>query len=201
MHKVTQEKFDSIKPATNGDKFYPQGDYSGVAVGGNYLVFPGGCIFPDDTVFGKSCVFGNGCKFGVRCLFGSYCCFVENCSFDRLCEFGNYCEIGPGCTFGRRSKFGEDCKFANRCVFEGGHLANPGFPYLAIDGAGDENRKTYFWNFTDGIHVRAGCFFGTLAEFKAKVKEDASEDTAKYIMYMSFAEAVEKVWKTGKAST
>ena len=47
--------------------------------------------------------------------------------------------------------------------------------YFACDRIGSENRKTYF--FADGeneMFVRAGCFFGTLDEFVAQVKETHS---------------------------
>ena len=47
--------------------------------------------------------------------------------------------------------------------------------FFACDRIGSENRKTYF--FADGknnMYVRAGCFFGTLDEFVAQVKETHS---------------------------
>ena len=47
--------------------------------------------------------------------------------------------------------------------------------YFACDRIGSEDRKTYF--FVDGenkMFVRAGCFFGTLDEFVAQVKEKHS---------------------------
>ena len=43
--------------------------------------------------------------------------------------------------------------------------------YFACDGIGSERRKTYFFKGDNGTFVRAGCFFGTLDEFVAKVKE------------------------------
>lgn len=41
--------------------------------------------------------------------------------------------------------------------------------YVAIDRIGSEFRKTYFFKAEEGYFVRAGCFFGTLDEFKAQV--------------------------------
>lgn len=82
------------------------------------------------------------------------------------------------------------CNFGERCSFEDGHECKPGDPYLAIDRAGSEQRKTYFFNFKDGIHVRAGCFFGPLAEFRAQVVE--THGTSVYArQYLAFADIAE----------
>ena len=43
--------------------------------------------------------------------------------------------------------------------------------YVAVDRIGSELRKTYFFKAEEGYFVRAGCFFGTFDEFKAKVHE------------------------------
>jgi hypothetical protein len=42
---------------------------------------------------------------------------------------------------------------------------------VAVDRIGSERRKTYFFKADEGMFVRAGCFFGTLGEFKAQVKK------------------------------
>ena len=39
-------------------------------------------------------------------------------------------------------------------------------------------RKTYFWHFEDGIYVRAGCFFGALAQFREAVKARHAQTVA-----------------------
>ena len=44
--------------------------------------------------------------------------------------------------------------------------------YFACDRIGSVNRKTYFFADDENkMFVRAGCFFGTLGKFIAKVKE------------------------------
>ena len=50
-------------------------------------------------------------------------------------------------------------------------------------------RKTYFFDFEDGIYVRSGCFFGSLYEFRAKVLEDECGDTStvKAMQYLGMA--------------
>ena len=44
--------------------------------------------------------------------------------------------------------------------------------YLCFKGFGSENRNTtIFRTKNNGVYVRCGCFYGTLSEFEAKVKE------------------------------
>lgn len=54
---------------------------------------------------------------------------------------------------------------------------------------GSARRKTYFFDFEDGIYVRSGCFFGSLSEFRAKVLEDEDGDasTVKAMQYLGMA--------------
>ena len=87
-----------------------------------------------------------------------------------------------GCSFGAGCSFGEGCSFE-------GHKARTSNPYIAIDRAGSVRRKTYFFDFEDGIYVRSGCFFGSLSEFRAKVLEDEGGDTStvKAMQYLGMA--------------
>jgi hypothetical protein len=85
----------------------------------------------------------------------------------KICPTGDYSLVG---NCGEGCRFGGGCSFGERCSFEG-HKAKPGNPYIAFDRSASSLRKAYFFNFEDGIYVRAGCFFGTLAEFRAAVKK------------------------------
>ena len=102
--------------------------------------------------------------------FPEWCSFGERCSFGELCSFGAWCSFGEGCSFE-------------------GHKARTSNPYIAIDRAGSVRRKTYFFDFEDGIYVRSGCFFGSLYEFRAKVLEDECGDTStvKAMQYLGMA--------------
>ena len=79
--------------------------------------------------------------------------------------------------FPERCSFGEGCSFGAWCSFEG-HKARTPNPYIAVDRASSTRRKTYFFDFEDGIYVRSGCFFGSLSEFRVKVLEDEGGNTA-----------------------
>ena len=93
-----------------------------------------------------------------------------------------------GCSFGEWCSFGEGCSFGAGCRFEG-HKARTSNPYIAIDRASSTRRKTYFFDFEDGIYVRSGCFFGSLSEFRVKVLEDEGGNTAtvKSMQYLGMA--------------
>ena len=93
-----------------------------------------------------------------------------------ICPHGDYTEIkifparccfAMGSSFGERSNFGELSRFGEKCSHEG--LTNS--IYVAIDRIGSELRKTYFFKAEEGYFVRAGCFFGTLDEFKTRLHE------------------------------
>ena len=110
-------------------------------------------------------------------------------------SFGDRCRFGAGCSFGAWCSFGAGCRFGEGCSFEGGHKAKSDYPLMAIAGAGSDNRTTYFFNTEDGIIVRSGCFKGTLAEFREKVRRDCPLGTeVKAVQYLGFANIVAATW-------
>ena len=214
----TQEEVDAILPDENGIKHFPTGDYRAIKK------FVGLCEFGEKCKFGAECSFGNFCKFGLDCRFGESCKFGRSCAFNRLCNFGFDCTFGESCCFGGDSIFGESCKFGRSCAFnhscnfggkcefghqckfgekygfglgctfEKGFKAKTTLPFITLGGAGSEARTCYFYDFEKGIHVRAGCFFGSLEEFKAKVlKDEETPETPskKTRVYLSFCDTVE----------
>lgn len=152
----------------DGIKRCPSGDYTSVRVFGSYCRF------------GPDCWFGPGCQFGPDCQFSSGCQFSSYCRLGPDCWFGPYCRFGPDCRFSSGCSFGPDCWFED-------HKAKPGNPFIAIDRAGARMRKTYFFNLEPGIHVRSGCFFGTLEQFRAKVLEDCKPTDTKALQYLGMA--------------
>ena len=82
----------------------------------------------------------------------------------KICPTGNYVRIS---SFGSCCSFGEHCSFGEGCSHEG--LTNS--TYFAVDRIGSKRRKTYFFKAEEGFYVRAGCFFGTLDAFRARVRE------------------------------
>ena len=154
-------------------KIWTQADIDAVELNGfGRRDFPGGCLFDKGCRFAEGSHFARGGRFAEDCYFARGCSFAEDCSF------------------------GERCSFADECCFEG-HKCKPGNPFIAVDRCGSQERKTYFFNFTDGIYVRAGCFFGTLEVFRARVLDDCNNDktTPKALQYLGFANIAAATFK------
>ena len=60
---------------------------------------------------------------------------------------------------------------------------------IGLSGCGSVGRQVFAFNTDSGIYFRAGCFFGTLEEFRAKVLDDERGDntTKKAMQYLGFA--------------
>ena len=124
----------------------------------------------------------------IVCPSGDYTAikdFPEFCSFGERCIFGERCSFGAGCSFGAWCSFGAGCSYENTRVKNG--------KYFACDRIGSEKRKTYFFMDENGkMFVRAGCFFGTLTEFIARVKEvhAGTKFEKEYLIACELAEVV-----------
>jgi len=196
MNKIT---FDAL-PIVNNIRMCPSADYAAIEKFAEWCCFAEGCSFGVRCSFGEGCSFGERCSFGVRCScwmptasvairFGEGCSFGVRCCFAEGCSFGEWCSFGKGCSFGVRCCFAEGCSFGEWCRFEG-RKALPGHPFIAIDGAGTRNSKTYFFNLEGGICVRCGCFSGTVEEFKQQVIQTHGNNIHAQI-YLRFAEIAE----------
>ena len=185
MKKYTQAEFDAFQ-VVDGVRDCPTGDYTQVEKFGEW------CSFGKWCRFGASCSFGEWCSFGASCCFGASCSFGESCSFGASCSFGKWCRFGASCSFGAWCSFGASCSFGESCSFEGSHKALVGYPLLSFGGGGSVNRTIYAFNVENGPIVRAGCFVGTLDEFRAKVRKD--DDRLKSLQYLGFANIVAATW-------
>jgi hypothetical protein len=197
MKVYTQEEFDAL-PEVKGIKQCPKGDYSAVRVFSTRCSFAAGSRFGSESSFKSGCIFGSLCVFGDKCIFGNFCEFGSWCSFGAECHFGVKSrfgsEIGFGdrCVFSKESRFGADCRFGEKCIFNGG-CARQGYPLLALSGAGSVNRTVYAFNVKGGPMIEAGCFYGTLDEFREKVRGDDGGKLKK-LQYLTFANIVAATW-------
>jgi len=62
-------------------------------------------------------------------------------------------------------------------------------PVLIFIGGGSVGRAVYAFNCDVGIYIEAGCFFGTLDEFREKTLKDTNGDKThkKAMQYLGFA--------------
>ena len=113
----------------------------------------------DARVCGDAKVFGNAWVSGDARVFGN--AWVSGDA--RVC--GNACVSGDARVCGDARVFG------NTWVSGDARVQNCR-DYSATSCFGSENRTTTFFRTKDGgISVRCGCFYGTLREFREKVKE------------------------------
>ena len=85
--------------------------------------------------------------------------------------FGNAWVYGDARVYGDAQVFGDAQVYGDAWVYGNAWVQNCR-DYSATSCFGSENRTTTFFRTKDGgISVRCGCFYGTLREFREKVKE------------------------------
>ena len=85
--------------------------------------------------------------------------------------FGNALVYGDARVYGDAQVFGDAQVYGDAWVYGNAWVQNCR-DYSATSCFGSENRTTTFFRTKDGgISVRCGCFYGTLREFREKVKE------------------------------
>lgn len=161
MKKYTKKDLETFQRDEQGRLICPHGDYTEIKF------FPARCCFAMGSTFGERSNFGQESTFGLMCVFGMESTFGMGSRFGGGSNFGGQSNFDTGCRFGKWSRFGELSRFGKGCSHEG--LTNS--IYVAVDRIGSELRKTYFFKAEEGYFVRAGCFFGTLNEFKTKLNK------------------------------
>lgn len=64
---------------------------------------------------------------------------------------------------------------------------------IKIDRIGSRKSCTYFYKTTSEIYVRCGCFFGTIAEFEARVKETHKDNKQYRMEYLKAIRYIKEV--------
>ena len=221
MHKMTQAEFNALKRNEIGYLLIQDGtDCTEIDFGAaNRVIFGIRCTLGDrctlggrcvlgnrcklgsDCRLGNECELGNGCELGDRCDLGYECKLGDRCKLGNECELGNECKLGDKCMLGYRCKLGNECKLGKGCklgeyidaraTFEGGRVQDG--LYVQIGNIGSEHRTAYFYIDKDGaMFVRAGCWFGEMNDFKARVKDvhGGTIYEAQYMAACAYAEAV-----------
>ena len=136
-------------------------------------------VYGDAEVYGNAWVYGNAKVCGNAKVYGN----AEVC--------GNAEVYGDAEVYGNAWVCGnaEVCGNAKVC---GNAWVYGNADYATAKGFGSEYRTTTFFKLKDSneIGVRCGCFYGTLKEFKEKVKETHGE-TKKAKEYLMLADLME----------
>ena len=104
---------------------------------------------------------------------------------ENLSQWGNAWVSGDAKVYGNAWVYGDAEVYGNAWVYGNAD-------YATAKGFGSEYRTTTFFKLKDSneIGVRCGCFYGTLKEFKEKVKETHGE-TKKAKEYLMLADLME----------
>ncbi len=114
--------------------------------------------------------------------------FGDGASFGEWASFDERASFGAGASFGKWASFGARARFGERARFEDVYKPRTINPFMAFDRIGSVNRKTYFFDFVDGVYIRAGCFGGFEKEFLDKLKADGDDHKTKvYLAALSLA--------------
>ena len=198
LTKYTQADFAALKRGEDGYIKLPRGDWSEVAFGG-----ADGLHIAAGSILGNGCKLGDGCMLGYRCMLGNGCHLGDGCVLGDGCRLGNWCELGNGCTLGdgcmlgdgcelgRRCKLGAQCALGDRCTLEGGRVPNATYYIVTNIGSRNDSAFAYCNTATGEIYVRAGCWFGGIDEFIARVHEvhAGTQHESDYIAFAEFARA------------
>ena len=152
--------------------------YDNARVSGNARVFGNTRVYGDAMVHGNAEVHGNARVYGDAMVYGN----AE--------VYGNAWVYGDAMVYGDAEVFGNARVYGDAWV-SGDAWVYGDADYATVHGFGSGYRTTTFFRTKAGdIGVRCGCFYGTLEEFRAKVKETHGETkTAKeYLMVADLME-------------
>ena len=120
---------------------------------GDAWVYGNAQVYGDAQVYGNAQVSGNARVYGDAQV------------------YGNARVYGDAQVYGNAQVYGDAQVYGNAQVSGNAWVQNCR-DYSATSCFGSENRTTTFFRTKDGgISVRCGCFYGTLREFREKVKE------------------------------
>lgn len=151
----------------------------------NSMVFGNAVVSEKARVFGDSWVFGNAVVFKKAMVYGN----ANVQGYSRI--FGDARVFGDAWISGDSNVHGDAMVFGNAwisgdAVISGNAEIYLSKHYAAIKGFGTNYRKTTFFRCKDGkIRVNCGCFYGTIDEFRERVKNTREGKIAKEYLMIS----------------
>ena len=134
-------------------------------VSGNASVFGDAAVSGNARVFGEAAVSGNASVFGDAWVSGNASVFGD------AAVSGNASVFGEARVFGDASVSGNASVSVDARVSGEAKIHEPSDIAL-IKGFGSEFRATSFFRCVDGfVRCQCGCFYGTIDEFRSKVRE------------------------------
>ena len=152
--------------------------YGDALVYDNARVYDNAWVYGDAQVSGDALVYGNARVCGNAWVYGNA----------RVC--GNALVCGNAWVCGNARVYG-DAQVSGDARVRGDARVCGNGDYAYAHGFGSVNRTTTFFRLKDGgVGVRCGCFYGTLAQFRDKIRETHGE-TKKAQEYLMLADLME----------
>jgi hypothetical protein len=143
--------------------------YGDAQVSGDARVYDNAWVYGDAQVSGDALVYGNARVYGNAWV------------------YGNALVCGNAWVYGDAQVSGDARVCGNARVYGDARVCGNG-DYAYAHGFGSVNRTTTFFRLKDGgVGVRCGCFYGTLAQFRDKIRETHGE-TKKAQEYLMLAD-------------
>lgn len=158
---------------------------------GNLSRFGSYARIGEDAQIGRGARFTGSASVHARTTIGVFARFdgdallYDGVKVGRGAVFEEWVTLGDGVRIGHAAKFAKAPHIEGTVWLEDGEVrlsalngednSGPTISMLIVTGLGWFGRTTTFFN-TPEIHVRSGCFLGTLAEFRAKVLADDTPD-------------------------
>ena len=161
---------------------------------GNAMVSGNAMVFGDAKVSGNAMVFGDAWMSGNAKVSGNAMVFGDAWMSDNAMVFGDAKVSGNAMVFGDARVSGNAMVFGDAKVSGNAWVREPSDIAL-IKGFGSEFRATSFFRCVDGlVRCQCGCFYGTVDEFRSKVRE--THGSSKYAKeYLMIADLMELHFK------
>ena len=145
---------------------------------------------------GNAWVYGNAKVYGDAEVYGNAEVYDNAIVCNRARIYDNAKVYGDAEVFNDAKVYGDAEVYGNAEVYgatkvSGNAKISSNDDFVPISNFGSENRDTTFFRCEDGlVRVQCGCFYGTLDEFRAKVKEthDESKFAKEYLMLADLIE-------------
>ena len=176
--------------------------YDNARVYGNAWVYGDAQVSGDARVCGNARVCGDAQVSGDALVYGNAWVCGDALVYDNARVYGNawvYGDAqvsGDALVYGNAWVYGDAQVYGNAWVYGDAQVSGDARvcgngDYAYAHGFGSVNRTTTFFRLKDGgVGVRCGCFYGTLAQFRDKIRETHGE-TKKAQEYLMLADLME----------
>ena len=168
--------------------------YGNARVSGNARVYGNAVVSGNALVSGDARVYNNAWVYGNAGVCGDALVYGDAWVYNNAVVSGNALVSGDARVSGNARVSGDAWVSGNAGVYGNAKIYST-HDYSIVGGFGSVSRTTTFFRCTDGlVRTYCGCFYGTLDEFREKVKE--THGNSKFAKeYLAIADLMEMHFK------